>query len=116
METIETIIEWHKETFPDTTLEEQFRKFELEKKEFLKAKSTIDGLKEIADMYIVACGFSRFNEPISKLLFKKVNSACLLIDVIDEELQKAIDEKMAINRKRKWHKVNGEWRHIDESV
>lgn len=112
-ETIETIIQWHKETFPDTTLEEQLHKFELEKNEFLEAKSE-NAVKEIADMYIVSCGFNRLNQSLSKLLFKKVDSACLLIDVTNEELQKAINEKMAINRKRKWHKVNGEWRHIDE--
>ena len=108
-ETIETIMQWHKETFPDTTLEEQMDKFLLEYAEWTESDET----NEIADMFIASCGIARF----SILEFSKVFS--IIIDTLfhcrlkEEDLVEPITSKMAINRKRKWHKVNGEYRHVD---
>lgn len=110
-ETIETIMQWHKETFPDTTLEEQLNKFLLEYAEWAKSDET----DEIADMFIAGCGIARF----SLLEFSKVFS--IIINTLfhcrlkEEDLVEPINSKMAINRKRTWHKVNGEYRHVDET-
>ena len=122
METIETIVKWNKETFPDTNLEEQLQKFINESKEFEEADDEFSKLKELADCYIVSFGLLRFNNLESLgfvysalcSIFNKVKQANLLYnsDVFEMLLWKEINSKMAINRKRKWHKVNGEYRHI----
>lgn len=120
METIETIIQWHKETFPDTTLEEQWHKFSLEHIEFKEANTFKRKLKELADMVIVANSFFRFEKRDEQFIFasKIINKSIDYLDKnytvknICDRLDKAVNDKMAINRKRKWHKVNGEWRHI----
>jgi lipopolysaccharide/colanic/teichoic acid biosynthesis glycosyltransferase len=113
METIETIIQWHKETFPDTTLEEQWHKFELEMEEFDKAKSYDNKVKELADMFIATCGIARFSLSFSLIFFSIIYKKLKHLESKQElNFDKAINDKMAINRKRKWHKVNGEYRHI----
>jgi len=112
METIETIIQWHKETFPDTTLEEQEKKFIIEFDEYIEAIGEERQIKELADMQIVACGIARFNRARSQILTNKVLKYAEKFKHNLDDLNEAIQEKMAINRKRKWHKVNGEYRHI----
>lgn len=114
METIDTIIQWHKETFPDTTLEEQEKKFILERIEFRKECRTINGkiINELADMYIVACGIARFSLSELVLYFDEIKEELRCYGISYENFDKAIDEKMAINRKRQWQYANGEYRHI----
>ena len=53
IESINTIIEWHKQTFPDATLEGQVKKFKEEYDEYYAGQQNIC---ELADMFIVACG------------------------------------------------------------
>lgn len=113
METIETIIQWHKETFPDTTLEEQWHKFELEEEEFNNAETYDELIKELSDLYIAACGIARFSLSFSLIFFSIIYKKLKHLESKQElNFDKAINDKMAINRKRKWYKVNGEWRHI----
>jgi len=120
MEKIETIIQWHKETFPDTTLEEQVKKFSLELTEFKEATTFKRRLYELADMVIVANSFFRFEKrdelvmSASKIINKSIDylDRNYTVKNICERLEMAIDDKMAINRKRQWQYVDGEYRHI----
>lgn len=106
METMTSIVEWHTKTFPDATLEGQREKFKEEFQEYLDAIGTDSEQKELADMFIVACGISRFIS--SEDLFSLIE--CMVDDA--KEFQKIVTEKMKLNRKRKWDKGNGEYKHI----
>lgn len=106
METMTSIVEWHTKTFPDATLEGQREKFKEEFQEYLDAIGTDGEQKELADMFIVACGISRFTS--SEDLFSLIE--CRVDDA--KEFQKIVTEKMKLNRKRKWDKGNGEYKHI----
>lgn len=116
METIETIIQWHKETFPDTTLEEQEKKFLIEFDEYIEAIGKDEQTKELADMQIVAYGIARFNRERSQVLTDKVLKYAEKFKHNLDDLNEAIQEKMAINRKRKWQYANGEWRHKNDDI
>ena len=107
MESFETIINWHEETFPEATFEGQKKKFEEEETEWLNA-SEEDKLWELADMFIVACGIARFDCEYALQCFASVN------DKVDdwEAFGIAIIEKMKVNKKRQWSKGNGEYKHI----
>ena len=109
-ETIDTIIQWHKETFPDATLEGQQVKFEEELNEYNEEKN----MQELADMFIVACGIARFNSVVAleyfAVIFKTLRTWKVLGVV--GVLQVVIDEKMEKNRKRVWNKTsNGTYHH-----
>lgn len=103
-ETIDTIIQWHKETFPDATLDGQIRKFEEETDEF-KTATAENKLEELADMVIVSAGIQRFNTPLGV----QTRQLCYLwtadyrYDMC--ELWIAIEIKMEKNRKRVWKKT-----------
>ena len=118
METIESIMQWNKETFPKTTLPEQMEKFWLEEGEINNAKNNKERLLELADMIIVAYGLTRFKNYLSFFIIAMIEIdrwiGLIEIDIPNfyKKLQKAIDTKMAINRKRKWKKIKGEYRHI----
>lgn len=112
-ETIETIMQWHKETFPDTTLEEQMDKFELEAKEYDQATKREEKIKEFIDMNIVCYGIKRIKETASKPFEDRLLSIRADLRMTLGEHRRALESKMEINRKRKWHKVNGEYRHVD---
>ena len=102
---LDEIKEWNAETFPDTTLSGQLCKLEEELLEYDKSGAT----EEFADVFIVLGGLRRFNSAIGDYIFKDFiyrngTSYQWLID--------AIDNKMKINRARKWHKTdNGSYHH-----
>lgn len=107
-ENIATIIEWHKKTFPDATLSGQLKKFVEEKEEYENADRS-HRLEELADMFIVACGISRFDMWQGAAALSEVQ---FLFSHHDKRnVLKTIDKKMAINRKRKWSGTNGMYRH-----
>lgn len=114
-ESIQSIMEWHAKTFPDATLEGQVRKFMKERKEYWQSRSL--DIMELADMFIVACGIARFHLLAALSAFAQVyeethktfNSQY----ITPEKLEVAIDEKMEINRKRKWNFDNGLYQHKD---
>lgn len=111
-ETIDTIIQWHKETFPDATLDGQIKKFEEELNEYNEEKN----MQELADMFIVACGIARFNSIIALEYFAVVFKALRtwkILGVIGV-LQVVIDEKMEKNRKRVWKTTSeGTYHHVN---
>lgn len=109
-ETIETIAKWHRETFPDTTLDAQIEKFYEELAEYNEEPSML----ELADMFIVACGMSRFDSVVALEYFAVVFKALLDWKTFGCRvlLQEVVNEKMGKNKKRVWHKTpNGAYHH-----
>ena len=97
---IEEIVEWHKKTFPDATFESQILKLEEELFEYNKSYDE----EELADVLIVSIVLAkRFKSQIGYDIFAYYYDKCC------DEL---IIEKMKINKKRTWHKVNGVYRHV----
>lgn len=112
-ETIKSIIEWHEQTFPDATLEGQIEKLDDELSEYGESEC----LEELADLFIVACGIARFDNISALVAFERVSEILKLWRVNYDKpvpLQMAIDNKMAINRKRKWSIGKGNYQHISE--
>lgn len=100
------IVEWHKQTFPDCTMESQLLKLDEELKEAATAPSISEKEKEFADVYIVSLVLARrFDSAIGHEFFKNMN-------VMDShKLLQCVEKKMVINRNRKWIKVGGVYRH-----
>ena len=112
-ESIKTIIQWHEQTFPDATLEGQIEKFDDELSEYGESEC----LEELADLFIVACGIARFDNVSALVAFERVCEILKLWRVYYGEpvpLQMAIDNKMQINRKRKWSVGKGNYQHTEE--
>lgn len=109
-ETIDTIRKWHKETFPDATLEGQINKYAEETNEFMNADSD---LPELADMVIVCAGIMRFNKRLGSAFLQNTYVICSEIGEYDmTELWEAVQKKMEKNRKRVWNKTgNGTYHH-----
>lgn len=109
-ETILSIAKWHEETFPDATLDGQIEKFYEELNEYNEETN----LQELADMFIVACGISRFDSVVALEYFAVVFKALLDWKTFGCRvlLQTVIDEKMQKNRRRTWGKTaNGTYHH-----
>lgn len=109
-ETFDTIMEWHKETFPDATLEGQLSKFEDELQEFMVNQN----LEEYADLTVVACGIMRFDFQKG---FEALYTAFLYAGVEEwttAEMWEAVEKKMDKNRKRQWKKLDGKYQHKEE--
>lgn len=112
-ETIDTIIQWHSQMFPDATLKDQMDKYEEERKEWLD--SDCNDLPELADMFIVACGLARFDMYTGLCALENVifwlNSESFGMSELVEEVEK----KMEKNRKRTWVKQeNGSYHHTNK--
>lgn len=108
-ETVETIIRWHANTFPQATLAGQLEKFYEERMEYEEAKRP-HKLEELADMYIVACGICRFDAYLGAEAMAEMDSLFAHHD--KRNIKKAIDKKMAINRKRSWNcSKDGYYKH-----
>lgn len=109
-ESIKSIIQWHEDTFKDATLEAQIKKFKDEKGEWEESHE----LSEIADMFIVACGIGRFGTINALGAFADVYKRCRSMQVSWADLCDEINDKMAINRNRKWNFENGQYQHKTE--
>lgn len=111
-ETIDTIIQWHKKTFPEATLEGQINKYAEETNEFLNTVSRKD-LLELADMVIVCAGIMRFARKLGSCFLQNTYAICWEIGEYDmTELWDAVQHKMEKNRKRVWNKTdNGTYHH-----
>lgn len=103
------IVDWHKKTFPDCTLESQLAKLDEELNEVVEAQRNGEKEKsydELADVYIVSLVLAkRFDSMIGKYFIG------LLEEHPAPESLKRVDRKMEVNRKRTWYKVNGVYRH-----
>lgn len=110
-ETIASIVEWQEKVFPDARMTKQLEKFLEEEQEFDAAIKRQDKLTELADMFIVACNVSRFNSIVAGGLFCLVHIKAEKHKFSSHKLQKAVDDKMAINRRRQWNSLGGKYQH-----
>lgn len=103
-ESIKSIIEWQEKTFPDATLEGQIKKFNEEYGEYHIA---CPDMRELADMYIVACGIARFDSVVALEFFSVVFQILHSWNTVGAVyvFKEIIDEKMEKNRKRIWKKT-----------
>jgi hypothetical protein len=112
-EDVATIIQWHKDTFPKATCAGQLEKWEEERKEFDDAIDPTEKLKELVDMFIVACAIMRFNVPRGAACMTDV---CALREHFNFSFlrwKEEIAKKMAKNRARKWEYMgNGNYHHV----
>lgn len=113
-ESIASIVEWQEKTFPEATLSKQLEKYMDERDEFLAALSRKDRLIELADMFIVACGISRFSSYSALECFEDIAWLTRINEISRYAMTKAIDKKMAINRRRKWNSLGGKYQHLSE--
>ena len=108
----EDIVEWHKKTFPDITMGELLLKLEEELGELECALGKTDSsfLEEAADVYIVSRAL------IERFCSKIGMTICDNITKLDEcdSIMDAVKDKLSKNKKRKWHKVDGVYRHKEE--
>lgn len=111
-ESIKSIIQWHEDTFKDATLEGQIKKFNVEYLEY--RMSNPKDITELADMFIVACGIARFDYIKSFSRFTLIDEILEFSSFTDSVFRKAVDEKMKINRQRKWNFENGFYQHKPE--
>jgi hypothetical protein len=113
-ETIQTIIDWCTETFPDATLEGQLKKFDEESMEFSNTSSgTPDELEELADMFIVACSVMRFDMVEGMDCLDVVFMRLGVTMFGGTDLWKTVEHKMEKNRKRVWEKSgDGKYHHV----
>lgn len=62
------ITEWHLNCFPDATLDGQLLKLEEELREWKEAVTVEDSGKELADVFIVCCGLSRWHSITGRII------------------------------------------------
>lgn len=115
-EDVATIIQWHKDVFPEACFEGQTKKWEEEYGEFLTArthKDTAEMVSELADLFIVACGIMRFNliQGCQRMLLW--NELRYTHGWALSTCEEAINKKMAKNRARKWEYTgDGNYHHV----
>lgn len=115
-EDVATIMQWHKDVFPEASFEGQMKKWEEEYGEFLTARTRKNAAEmgaELADLFIVACGIMRFNliQGCQRMLLW--NELRYTHGWALSTCEKAINQKMKRNRARKWeHMGNGNYHHV----
>ena len=110
METVVSIAKWSEETFGErATLKGQKLKFEDEKVEWLSSGRA--DIMELADLAIVASSIARFSVVEAMTYFSFIDVELALSGFTAQDLERAINEKQAINRKRKWNFNGNNWQH-----
>lgn len=109
-EFVDIIKDCHEKLFPDATLLTQCEKFEEEYNEF-KATEYKDA-KELADMFIVACGIYRFNKALGQCLCKSI-----LSDFYEDDLRLTVFTHLVVNKMNKnidrvWDNKSGYYHHV----
>lgn len=113
-ESIASIVAWQEETFPQATLSKQLEKYMDEREEFLSAIKRKDKLTELADLFIVACNVSRFSSYAALECFEDIAWLMRVSEISRYAMTRAVDKKMAINRRRKWNPLGGKYQHSGE--
>lgn len=113
-ETIASIVAWQEEVFPDASLSKQLEKYQDEREEYLATLKYKERIAEMADLFIVACNVSRFSSYAALECFSDIEWLMKIDGVSRHKLAQAIDEKMAINRRRKWNSLGGKYQHCGE--
>lgn len=113
-EELKKVKKWNEKTFPDATMAGQLMKLEEELKELKEAgMDKKEFYKELADVFIVLGGLSRWDSLIGNIITH------LYLDNassnIRRKILKAIRRKMDINRKRTWTKSgDGKFQHSNK--
>lgn len=122
-ESILSIALWHKDAFPDATLDGQKLKWLEEKREWKESlrPATEDfvcgDINELDDMFIVACGLTRFSDTEAMFCFDSVVRELGSSLFATSDLENAIDKKMERNRARIWKKTSqGNYHHTNEEL
>jgi len=109
-----SIIEWHIATFPDATLDSQIAKIEEEVDEVLNAENCQEFYKELSDCWIVALALQRWS--LSAFRFAVIGLDYLEKErnweIPQESFEKMVEEKLEINKKRIWKKINNVYHHV----
>ena len=110
IETPKSIAEWSEQVFPTLDKDAQLEKLIEETREYMKAKSDDERIKELADIYIMA---SILKERFDCKLGWGVFQGIFTLDMTG--VYKAVDEKMKINRARKWTWNGKTYHHVEEA-
>lgn len=113
-ESILSIAKWHEETFPDATLEDQLEKYNEEQNEWFNCDYR--DITELADMFIVACGITRFSLHEALYYLGSIGSWLNSIPFTAKEFISAVNEKMEKNRKRVWNKTGDGTYHHENGI
>lgn len=111
IESVQSIIEWSRQTFPEATIGGQIQKFSDEMNELLQARTKFEKLFELADCFIVACSIGRFDTTTAITYFSLVYHMITERNILISDFEAAVDEKMKINRNRKWEIKHGNYQH-----
>jgi hypothetical protein len=115
-ETIDSVLSWHRKTFPNATANGQLNKWDEEYAEFRDAcrhGTILEQIRELVDLFVVACGIMRFNTEAGcmKMLHwceLRKEHAYFFPTVLEE-----LNKKMKKNRARKWEYLgNGNYHHV----
>ena len=114
-ETIDSVIAWHRETFPNATASGQLDKWEEEYTEFRDAcrcGTTYEQIDELVDLFIVACGIMRFNTETGCYKLAHCCELRRLHRFYMPTFYERLNAKMAKNRARKWEYTgDGNYHH-----
>lgn len=111
------IAEWHEQTFPDATEDSQVLKLSEEFTEWRESKQNSNSwdeqYKEIADVLIVAAVLEfRYDNAMGKYIFNDIIEGLYMND--SKTVLNAVEDKMEINRRRKWIKLpDGRYKHVE---
>lgn len=107
-----SIAKWHEQTFPDATLQGQLEKMSEETAEYIVDNS----LEELADMFIVCCGMTRYSGIAAVVFFNNVFAELNKLTPADRiNFDKIVDAKMEKNRARVWAKSgDGLYHHTNK--
>lgn len=110
--TNDKIVEWHKKSFPECTLENQLMKLEKELQELAKETDENKRWLEQADVYICAISaWKRYGSEIGRLSVVG-NDRMMAFKKQEETFRKVIDIKMNLNAKRVWARLpDGTYQH-----
>lgn len=115
-ETIDSVIAWHRETFPNATASGQLDKWEEEYTEFrdaCKCGTTTEQIDELVDLFIVACGIMRFNTERGCYNLAHCCELRRLHRFYMPTFYERLNAKMAKNRARKWEYTgDGNYHHV----
>lgn len=114
-ESIDTIMAWQRKTFPKNTCGGQLAKWDEEYDEFKKAVKAGDMeqyASELADMFIVACGIMIFNMEAGCLKVLHCIELRNQYNIFLPYFERALDRKMAKNRRRIWEYKDGNYHHV----
>lgn len=102
---------WNAEVFPKATVQGQILKVHEELEEYVKEHT----LEEVADYFIALAGLKyRFRSVFGQKLYEDFMNK-IFCEGSANLIYNAVQEKMEINKKRKWTKMdNGVYRHDDE--